>query len=146
MVFSGVAKTAAEIEFALEAGIKCFNVESEAELHRIAEVAEQLNKVAPISIRVNPNVDAGTHPYISTGLKENKFGIAIEKVSELYQWANKQSHLNVQGVDCHIGSQLTEIEPFLDALDKLVVLIDQLAAEGVHIKHLDLGGGLGRAL
>lgn len=143
VVFSGVAKTAAEIEFALEAGIKCFNVESEAELHRIAEVAEQLNKVAPISIRVNPNVDAGTHPYISTGLKENKFGIAIEKVSELYQWANKQSHLNVQGVDCHIGSQLTEIEPFLDALDKLVVLIDQLAEQGIKIKHLDLGGGLG---
>jgi diaminopimelate decarboxylase len=143
VVFSGVAKTEAEIEFALEAGIKCFNVESAAELERIADVAKQLKKVAPISIRVNPNVDAGTHPYISTGLKENKFGIAIEQVADLYRWANAQPTLNVQGVDCHIGSQLTEIDPFLDALDKLMVLIDQLAAEGITIKHLDLGGGLG---
>ena len=143
VVFSGVGKTEAEIEYALEVGIKCFNVESEAELHRIANVAEQLDKVAPISIRVNPNVDAGTHPYISTGLKENKFGISVEKAFELYQWANKQSHLNVQGVDCHIGSQLTETEPFLDALDILLELIDRLSDSGVTISHLDLGGGLG---
>ena len=143
VVFSGVGKTEAEIEYALEVGIKCFNVESEPELHRIAKVAEQLDKIAPISIRVNPNVDAGTHPYISTGLKENKFGISVEKAFELYQWANQQSHLNVQGVDCHIGSQLTETEPFLDALDILLVLIDRLSDSGVTISHLDLGGGLG---
>lgn len=143
VVFSGVGKTEAEIEYALEAGIKCFNVESEPELHRIAQVAESIGKVAPISIRVNPNVDAGTHPYISTGLKENKFGISVEKVVELYKWANNQSFLNVQGVDCHIGSQLTEIEPFLDALDILLKLIDRLSDSGVTISHLDLGGGLG---
>lgn len=143
VVFSGVGKTEAEIEYALEVGIKCFNIESEAELHRIAKVAEQVGKVAPISIRVNPNVDAGTHPYISTGLKENKFGISVEKAFELYQWANLQSHIEVQGVDCHIGSQLTEIEPFLDALDILLALIDRLSESGVTISHLDLGGGLG---
>lgn len=143
VVFSGVGKTEAEIEYALEVGIKCFNVESEAELHRINHVAKSLDKVAPISIRVNPNVDAGTHPYISTGLKENKFGINIEKSKELYQWANQQANLNIQGVDCHIGSQLTEVEPFLDALDKLLVLIDQLSDMGVTISHLDVGGGLG---
>lgn len=143
VVFSGVGKTEAEIEYALEAGIKCFNVESEAELQRINKVAAELNKVAPISIRVNPNVDAGTHPYISTGLKENKFGISIEKALELYQWANQQPHLNIQGVDCHIGSQLTETAPFLDALDKLLALIDRLSDVGVTISHLDLGGGLG---
>lgn len=143
IVFSGVGKTEAEIEYALEVGIKCFNVESEAELHRINEVAQSLNKVAPISIRVNPNVDAGTHPYISTGLKENKFGINIEHSKELYAWANQQEHLKVKGVDCHIGSQLTEIAPFLDALDKLLALIDQLSDNGVTISHLDIGGGLG---
>ena len=143
VVFSGVGKTEAEIEYALEVGIKCFNVESEAELQRIANVAEEIGKVAPISIRVNPNVDAGTHPYISTGLKENKFGIGVEQAFELYQWANRQSHLNVKGVDCHIGSQLTEIEPFLDALDILLALIDRLSDSGVTISHLDLGGGLG---
>ncbi len=143
VVFSGVGKTEAEIEYALEVGIKCFNVESEAELHRINSVAKSLDKVAPISIRVNPNVDAGTHPYISTGLKENKFGISIEKSKELYVWANQQENLNVQGVDCHIGSQLTEVAPFLDALDKLLVLIDQLSELGVTISHLDIGGGLG---
>ena len=143
VVFSGVGKTEAEIEYALEVGIKCFNIESEAELHRIAKVAEQVGKVAPISIRVNPNVDAGTHPYISTGLKENKFGISVEKAFELYQWANLQSHIEVQGVDCHIGSQLTEIEPFLDALLILLALIDRLSESGVTISHLDLGGGLG---
>lgn len=143
VVFSGVGKTEAEIEYALEVGIKCFNVESEAELHRINAVAQTLDKVAPISIRVNPNVDAGTHPYISTGLKENKFGINIEKSKQLYAWANQQAHLNVQGVDCHIGSQLTEVAPFLDALDKLLTLIDQLSDMGVTISHLDIGGGLG---
>ena len=143
VVFSGVGKTEAEIEYALEAGIKCFNVESEPELYRINKVAAQLNKVAPISIRVNPNVDAGTHPYISTGLKENKFGIAIEKAITLFQWANQQDNLSVQGVDCHIGSQLTEVEPFLDALDKVLVLLKQLSEKGVTIHHLDLGGGLG---
>ena len=143
IVFSGVGKTEAEIEYALEVGIKCFNVESEAELHRINAVAKSLDKVAPISIRVNPNVDAGTHPYISTGLKENKFGISIEKSKELYVWANQQDNLNIQGVDCHIGSQLTEVAPFLDALDKLLILIDQLSELGVTISHLDIGGGLG---
>lgn len=143
VVFSGVGKTEQEIEYALEVGIKCFNVESEAELHRINSVAARLNRIAPISIRVNPNVDAGTHPYISTGLKENKFGISIEKALELFVWANAQPNLSVKGVDCHIGSQLTEIAPFLDALDKLLVLIDQLSDNGVTISHLDLGGGLG---
>ena len=143
IVFSGVGKTEAEIEYALEVGIKCFNVESEAELHRINSVAKSLDKIAPISIRVNPNVDAGTHPYISTGLKENKFGINIDHSKELYAWANQQANLKVKGVDCHIGSQLTEISPFLDALDKLLVLIDQLSDIGVTISHLDIGGGLG---
>jgi diaminopimelate decarboxylase len=143
VVFSGVGKTEAEIEYALEAGIKCFNVESEPELKRIAQVAQSLGKIAPVSIRVNPNVDAGTHPYISTGLKENKFGISVEKALTVYPWANQNPHLSVQGIDCHIGSQLTEIEPFLDALDILLKLIDQLGELGVDIKHLDLGGGLG---
>jgi diaminopimelate decarboxylase len=143
IVFSGVGKTEAEIEYALEIGIKCFNVESEAELYRINSVAQELNKIAPISFRVNPNVDAGTHPYISTGLKENKFGINIEDAVELFKWANQQEHLNVQGVDCHIGSQLTDLSPFLDALEKVMNLIDQLSAAGVTISHLDLGGGLG---
>lgn len=143
VVFSGVGKTEAEIEYALEAGIKCFNVESEPELHRIAKVAQSLNMVAPVSIRVNPNVDAGTHPYISTGLKENKFGISVEKALSVYPWANANEYLNVQGIDCHIGSQLTDIAPFLDALDILLKLIDQLGELGVEIKHLDLGGGLG---
>lgn len=143
IVFSGVGKTEAEIEYALEVGIKCFNAESEAELYRINQVAESLGKIAPISLRVNPNVDAGTHPYISTGLKENKFGINIDDAVDLFKWANQQKHLNVQGVDCHIGSQLTDLSPFLDALDKLIALIDQLSDSGVTISHLDLGGGLG---
>ncbi|GAB2991495.1 diaminopimelate decarboxylase [Psychrosphaera aestuarii] len=143
VVFSGVGKTVEEIKFALEVGIKCFNVESEAELKRIAAVAKEQNKVAPISIRVNPNVDAGTHPYISTGLKENKFGIELEQAMPLFEWANQQPSLNVQGVDCHIGSQLTEIAPFLDALDALIKLIEALKAKGILLSHLDLGGGLG---
>lgn len=143
VVFSGVGKTVEEIQLGLELGIKCFNVESEAELHRIAEVAKAMNKVAPISIRVNPNVDAGTHPYISTGLKENKFGIELEQALPLFEWAQAQDSLSVQGVDCHIGSQLTEISPFLDALDALIALIDRLADFGIELSHLDLGGGLG---
>ncbi len=143
VVFSGVGKTEVEIATALQAGILCFNVESISELYRINEVAESLNKKAPISIRINPNIDAGTHPYISTGLKENKFGIEIEQASTVYHLANELEFIEVKGVDCHIGSQLTEIEPFIEALDKLLILIDQLAEQGINIEHLDLGGGLG---
>ncbi len=143
VVFSGVGKTELEIRTALEAGIYCFNVESEAELLRINEVAALMNKKAPISIRVNPNIDAGTHPYISTGLKENKFGIDIEKAPAIYQIASGLDNLEIKGVDCHIGSQLTEISPFIEAIDKLLVLIDDLAAKGIEISHLDVGGGLG---
>ncbi|WP_019616393.1 diaminopimelate decarboxylase [Psychromonas ossibalaenae] len=143
VVFSGVGKTEIEIATALQAGILCFNVESISELYRINEVAESLDKKAPISIRINPNIDAGTHPYISTGLKENKFGIEIEQASTVYHLANELEFIEVKGVDCHIGSQLTEIEPFLEALDKLLILIDQLAEQGITIEHLDLGGGLG---
>ncbi len=143
VVFSGVAKREDEIRRALELGIHCFNVESEAELDRVNKVAAELDKVAPISLRVNPDVDAGTHPYISTGLKDNKFGVAIEDAARIYAYADSLSHLDVQGVDCHIGSQLTEVEPFLDALDRLLLLIDTLAEQGITIKHLDLGGGLG---
>jgi len=143
VVFSGVGKSAAEIEFALQTGIKCFNVESEPELHRIAEVAARLGKVAPISIRVNPDIDAKTHPYISTGLKANKFGIDINDALSIYQQAAAYPQLKVCGVDCHIGSQLTETQPFLDALDKLLLLIDKLAAAGIVLSHIDIGGGLG---
>ncbi len=143
VVFSGVGKTELEIRTALEAGIYCFNVESEAELLRINEVAALMNKKAPVSIRVNPNIDAGTHPYISTGLKENKFGIDIEKAPAIYQIASGLDNLEIKGVDCHIGSQLTEISPFIEAIDKLLVLIDDLAAKGIEISHLDVGGGLG---
>lgn len=143
VVFSGVAKREDEIEAALNAGIHCFNVESEAELERINGVASRLNLTAPISLRVNPDVDAKTHPYISTGLKENKFGIAIENALAAYQTAAALSNLRVVGIDCHIGSQLTEISPFLDALDRLLALIDELEAAGITLEHLDLGGGLG---
>lgn len=143
VVFSGVGKTEVEIATALQAGIYCFNIESISELYRINSVAESLQTKAPISIRINPNIDAGTHPYISTGLKENKFGIEIEQASTVYHLANELEFLDVKGVDCHIGSQLTEIEPFLEALDKLLALIDQLEAQGISISHLDLGGGLG---
>ena len=143
VVFSGVGKTEVEIATALQADIYCFNIESISELYRISSVAESLNKKAPISIRINPNIDAGTHPYISTGLKENKFGIDIEQASTVYHLANELEFIDVKGVDCHIGSQLTEIEPFLEALDKLLVLIDQLEEQGISISHLDLGGGLG---
>jgi len=143
VVFSGVSKQSVEIRRALEVGIHCFNIESEAELERIDHVAAQMGKIAPISFRVNPNVDAGTHPYISTGLKENKFGIAIDDALRIYQRAASLEHVKVTGMDCHIGSQLTELAPFMDALDKLLVLIDELQAVGIAIEHLDLGGGLG---
>jgi diaminopimelate decarboxylase len=142
-VFSGVAKTAREIKRALEVGVRCFNVESASELDRIESVAQSLNTQAPISIRVNPNVDAKTHPYISTGLKENKFGVDIDDAINLYQQANNSEYLNVQGLDCHIGSQLTEVSPFLDALDKVLELVDQLNQQDITITHLDLGGGVG---
>uniref|UniRef100_UPI0034DEAAF6 diaminopimelate decarboxylase n=1 Tax=Candidatus Thiodubiliella endoseptemdiera TaxID=2738886 RepID=UPI0034DEAAF6 len=142
-VFSGVAKTVIEIERALEVGVRCFNVESASELKRIETVAKSVNKKAPISIRVNPNVDAKTHPYISTGLKENKFGVDIDEAIDLYQKAHQSQHLSVQGLDCHIGSQITIVAPFLDALDKVLTLVEQLNDHGIHIHHLDLGGGVG---
>ena len=142
VVFSGVGKSVTEIEFALQTGIKCFNVESIPELERIQQVASRLNIIAPISIRVNPDIDAKTHPYISTGLKANKFGIDINDALAMYQQADAASHLKVCGVDCHIGSQLTETQPFLDALDKLLALIDKLAAVGINLTHIDIGGGL----
>lgn len=143
VVFSGVGKTPEEIAFALEQNILCFNVESPAELQRINDVAEKMGKHAPISIRINPDVDANTHPYISTGLKANKFGIEREQALDIYKLASQFSHLNIIGMDCHIGSQLTDIEPFVDALDRLLELIDELAESGITIHHLDVGGGLG---
>ncbi len=143
VVFSGVGKTPEEIEFALQQGIHCFNVESEPELERINAVAGKLGKKAPISLRINPDVDAKTHPYISTGLKANKFGIARERAVEVYSLAASLEHLNVVGMDCHIGSQLTETGPFVDALDRLLELVDELSAKGIEISHLDVGGGLG---
>lgn len=142
-VFSGVGKTVEEIEYALKIGIRCFNVESVPELQRISEVAVNLGKIAPISIRVNPDVDAQTHPYISTGLKENKFGIAIDDALAVYQQAVSLPNLQVIGVDCHIGSQLTTVSPFVDALERVLALIDVLAEQGITVKHLDIGGGLG---
>jgi diaminopimelate decarboxylase len=142
-VFSGVGKTSEEIIFALNQNIYCFNVESESELYLIAKIAKDLKKVAKISIRVNPNVDAKTHPAISTGLAENKFGIDILKVAQLYEFANDNENLEVQGVDCHIGSQITEIQPFLDAFDKVLELVNQLKSKNINISHLDLGGGVG---
>ena len=143
VIFSGVGKQPAEMRRALEVGIKCFNVESEAELERLSEVASAMGVQAPVSLRVNPDVDAQTHPYISTGLKENKFGISIDRAEEVYRKAASLPNLDVKGVDCHIGSQLTQSEPFLDALDRLLVLIDRLAESNIQITHLDLGGGLG---
>ncbi|MEX2963496.1 diaminopimelate decarboxylase [Microbulbifer sp. TYP-18] len=143
VVFSGVGKTAAEMRRGLEVGVHCFNVESRAELERLEAVAAEAGVRAPVSLRVNPDVDAGTHPYISTGLKENKFGIAIAGAIDVYRLAAASEHLDVIGVDCHIGSQLTELSPFLDALERLLALIDQLAEEGIVLRHLDLGGGLG---
>ena len=143
IVFSGVAKSETEIARALEVGIRCFNVESIAELHRINEVAAKTGKIAPISLRVNPDVDAHTHPYISTGLKENKFGVSVHEAREVYRLAKQLSHIDVLGMDCHIGSQLTELQPFLDTADRLIVLMEQLKEDGIELKHLDLGGGLG---
>ncbi len=143
IVFSGVGKRVDEMERALELGIRCFNVESEAELERLSEVAGAHGAEAPLALRVNPDVDAGTHPYISTGLKENKFGVPMEEALRLYRKALTLPGLKISGMDCHIGSQLTELSPFLDALDRLLVLVEQLQAEGIVIDHLDLGGGLG---
>ena len=143
VVFSGVGKTSDEIRFALQQDIMCFNVESDAELDRINSVAGELGLRAPISIRINPDVDAKTHPYISTGLKANKFGIARDDALRVYKRAAAMPHLEVKGMDCHIGSQLTDITPFVDALERLLVLIDELAEHGIVISHLDVGGGLG---
>lgn len=143
LVFAGVGKSAAEITQALQAGVKCINVESIAELHQINRVAKKLGCRAPISLRVNPDVDAQTHPYISTGLKDNKFGIAYHEVLKTYREAALLSQIDVIGIDCHIGSQITTIAPYLDALDKVLELVTQLNREGIEIHHLDLGGGLG---
>ncbi|ARP97055.1 diaminopimelate decarboxylase [Bordetella genomosp. 13] len=143
VVFSGVGKQAWEMRAAIEAGVMCFNVESQAELRRLSQVAHEMGQTARVSLRVNPDVDAQTHPYISTGLKENKFGIAIESALDAYRLAASLPGLEVVGVDCHIGSQLTDISPYFDALEKLLDLISQLAEEGITISHLDLGGGLG---
>ncbi|WJM97720.1 diaminopimelate decarboxylase [Pseudomonas defluvii] len=143
VVFSGVGKTREDMRRALEVGVHCFNVESTDELERLQVVAAEMGVRAPISLRVNPDVDAGTHPYISTGLKENKFGIAIADAEAVYLRAAQLPNLEVVGVDCHIGSQLTTLAPFLDALDRLLALIDRLAECGIHLRHLDLGGGVG---
>ncbi|KRV73527.1 diaminopimelate decarboxylase [Pseudomonas citronellolis] len=143
VVFSGVGKSRDDMRRALQVGVHCFNVESAVELERLQEVAAELGVKAPVSLRVNPDVDAQTHPYISTGLKENKFGIDIDEAEAIYARAAELPNLEVKGVDCHIGSQLTQLEPFLDALDRLLALVDRLAARGILIRHLDLGGGLG---
>ncbi|WP_204319050.1 diaminopimelate decarboxylase [Pelistega ratti] len=143
VIFSGVAKQVWEIEAALDAGIKCFNVESIPELDLIAQVAQRLGKKAPISLRVNPDVDAKTHPYISTGLKENKFGIDINVAAAIYQKALDNPFLEIKGVDCHIGSQITEVAPFVDAADKVIALLQQLKEKGIALSHIDMGGGLG---
>ena len=143
VVFSGVGKTAAEMRQALQAGIRCFNVESAAELELLDRVAGELGVTAPVSLRVNPDVDAKTHPYIATGLKENKFGVAYDEAPATYRRARELPHLRIEGVDCHIGSQLTEIAPFIAALERVLALVDTLEREGITIRHLDLGGGLG---
>lgn len=143
VVFSGVGKSIDDIQRALEVGVHCFNVESTNELNRIQQVAAAMGKVAPISLRINPDVDAQTHPYISTGLKENKFGIDISEAESTYEYAATLKNLKIKGIDCHIGSQLTTLSPFLDALDRLLLLKDKLANKGIEIEHLDLGGGLG---
>ena len=143
VVFSGVGKQEWEMKRALEVGVRCFNVESDTELDRLNAVAGELGVKAPVSLRVNPDVDAGTHPYISTGLKENKFGIDIAEAPQVYARAAGMPNLEVKGVDCHIGSQLTSVSPFLDALDRVLALIDSLAEQGLHIHPLDMGGGPG---
>lgn len=143
VVFSGVAKRSDEMHRALEVGIKCFNIESLAELQRLNAVAAGLGLKAPVSVRVNPDVDAQTHPYISTGLKENKFGVDIDQAMDVFRQAAAMSNVDVRGVDCHIGSQLTQVSPFVDALERVLLLIEQLKADGIAIEHLDVGGGLG---
>ena len=143
VVFSGVGKSAEEIRHALETGIQCFNVESEAELHRINAIAVEMNKSAPIALRVNPDVDAKTHPYIATGLATSKFGIDIERAPHVYAEAARLPGIDIVGVDCHIGSQLTEVAPFLDALERVLALVKNLQGQGIELGHLDLGGGLG---
>ena len=143
IVFSGVGKRAAEMRAALHAGIRCFNVESEPELLRLNEVAGESGSVAPVSLRVNPDVDAGTHPYISTGLRDNKFGIDVDSALGSYRRAADLPNLAVTGIDCHIGSQLTEIAPFVDALERVLLLVDRLQEDGITLRHIDLGGGLG---
>ena len=143
VVFSGVGKTADEMRAALEAGILCFNVESASELVRLNDIAGYMGKVAPVSLRVNPNVDAKTHPYISTGLKNNKFGVAYEDALDIYLQAAAMPNIAIHGVDCHIGSQITELSPFLDAFDRVLALVDALEKNNIHIQHIDLGGGIG---
>jgi diaminopimelate decarboxylase len=143
IVFSGVGKQVEEMQLALDRGIRCFNVESEQELEILNEVAAQMKKSAAISFRVNPDVDAKTHPYISTGLKENKFGINFDDAERIYRKAQAMDNIDIHGIDCHIGSQLTELSPFVDALDRLLALIDRLAEHGIKLRHIDLGGGLG---
>lgn len=143
IIFSGVGKSVGEMQDALAAGIHCFNVESVPELERLSAVAQYMDKEAAVSLRVNPDVDANTHPYISTGLKDNKFGVPIEEALSIYERARALPNLRIIGVDCHIGSQLTSLSPFLDALDRVLLLIDKLAERGIAIEHLDLGGGLG---
>ena len=143
IVFSGVGKTADEMRATLAANILCFNVESSSELSRLNEVAKSMGKIAPISLRVNPNVDAKTHPYISTGLKNNKFGVAFEDALNVYKAATAMPNIAVHGVDCHIGSQITELSPFIDALDRVLGLVDALEAQGIQINHIDVGGGIG---
>jgi diaminopimelate decarboxylase len=143
VVFSGVGKSAADMRIALEAGVRCFNVESIPELDRLNKVAAELGKIAPVSLRVNPDVDAKTHPYISTGLKANKFGVAFDDARATYRTALGMKHLQVVGIDCHIGSQITETSPYIDAIDKLLELVTLIESDGVTIRHIDVGGGLG---
>ena len=143
VVFSGVGKTAAEIAMALDANIACFNVESLEELNRIDEIARQKNKIAPIALRINPDVDPKTHPYISTGMEKNKFGLNMVTAEQVYLAAAKMPNIHVEGISCHIGSQLTEISPFMDAIDRVLDMVDKLGAQGIELKHLDIGGGLG---
>lgn len=143
VVFSGVGKTSDEMRDALNAGILCFNVESQSELIKLNQVAGEMHKIAPISLRVNPNVDAKTHPYISTGLKNNKFGVAFEDAVSVYQEAANMPNIAIHGVDCHIGSQITEVAPFIDALDRILSLVEQLETHNIHLSHIDVGGGIG---
>ena len=143
VIFSGVGKTEPEMLAALQAGIRCFNVESVNELHRLNAVAERMGKKAPISLRVNPDVDAGTHPYISTGLRDNKFGVAFDQAFDTYRQAAALPHLHITGIDCHIGSQLTDFAPLVDAMDRLLLLVDQLADAGIELEHINIGGGVG---